>query len=1363
MADHDALATRKKPVAPNARVGDTGSTRVRTCLVVLGMHRSGTSALTRLLSLLGAELPATLMEGKEANLASNQAGHWESERIARLNDEILDSAGLSWRSPETVTERWYQTDQAEEFKQKARLAIEEEFGDARLFVLKDPRTCKLMPFWLDVLAQSGIAAKVVSIVRSPREVAMSLHRRNGIEPSLGELLWLHYVLAAEHGSRGLRRQFITYDALLRDWRREKQRIENALDIRLPRSSASVELSIDRFLSTTLRHHNEEFASAATCGTDKSVGEAYSILSHWAADREAEADQPQLDRMREDFESLLVQLGRPVYLAFEQSSLVQRLQKTRASLEAEKSELGQKADALTNQVGELGRRTNELTGRVQQLESEIPPLEESNASLAAERDELQHRAEKAEAERGAFEKQLAEEQSATDALRLEKHELATRINGLQTLLERSEGERERAVDTLDDYRQQQLTLAVRAAMLDQKSSDLRDQLADERGKFEQEFAALRNSLGDAERKRNALTSDLARQKAIADERQKAIEHLRQDRAERVAGRDEQIAKLRSQVALLQDEERRLTAEVDRLERYSSVRLFRRLGQLVAQSDGRRRQHELQLLSESPLFDPAWYLARYPDVAAQGLDPAAHYLDHGAMEGRSPSAAFHAGAYLKQYPDVANAGLNPLIHFIEYGQREGRKTRLVEAAATHSASNSLSEDEAILPRQSSVRPPLQIDESWLARDVAFVPLGEQLQGFTQLENVRADENERLVMLAGVCVAKADFEPDAADSRSAALDWMNFLSFEGALPAAAPVEDAVKVHYCNNAIELRDCWFASDYAFRMRFDRIDDAAAEPVLFRCFQRNADGKPELFAEALAVGSGSHFLDVQLESPFRPILLTLSDPAGALLDSGLVAFPSLARGGLHHAELRGFAAAGDGPVQQDVYAASLLRNLAGSGETGSPLAVRRLAVDLGEAIGIEPIFGAALLDWLVGDAGLVLETRNPTDSGQWLVEKIALANGRVAGRTPDRRRGGGTLHLPSTGVPSLGILFAGMAVSSGNAANKHIVADRLSNDALVEWTLPARTDLQISQRGMPALIADDGNGGRSLPEAPLAICFEAKQDSDARALFPVSPDATLSFAMSNTATERTVSVVVTGGVKWPELKSAIHSVSNQHGDFQLDLIMACEPCNDQPGLRDEIGSLLPVQWPDLSANGQWDRLLEATRLATGSKILFLDASVILHDPRTLDALWNISELPGIGSASCALTREVPGRKGQVHYSTMAGLLLNGDERRPDAEFVERGFPYSLLPPYLIVAANSPRCTMFNRSILLEMMKEPSDAEPNSDWLGLGLGLAKRGLQNLCVTSVVATCHGSEPDAVTLPREDISAMIPHIAAFRSFAS
>lgn len=89
----------------------------------------------------------------------------------------------------------------------------------------------------------------------------------------------------------------------------------------------------------------------------------------------------------------------------------------------------------------------------------------------------------------------------------------------------------------------------------------------------------------------------------------------------------------------------------------------------------RVNELNLqrkLQRSGLFDANYYLATYPDVAASGINPLLHYVRHGAMEGRNPSATFHADGYINRYADVRARGLNPLLHYVQHGRQEGRNT-------------------------------------------------------------------------------------------------------------------------------------------------------------------------------------------------------------------------------------------------------------------------------------------------------------------------------------------------------------------------------------------------------------------------------------------------------------------------------------------------------------------------------------------------------------------------------------------------------------------------------------------------------------------------------------------------------------------
>ncbi|WP_428535321.1 glycosyltransferase [Rhodopila sp.] len=72
----------------------------------------------------------------------------------------------------------------------------------------------------------------------------------------------------------------------------------------------------------------------------------------------------------------------------------------------------------------------------------------------------------------------------------------------------------------------------------------------------------------------------------------------------------------------------------------------------------------------LLDPAWYLTRYPDIAASKTDPHHHFVHYGAAERRDPNALFDSAWYIEHYPDVAASGLAPLLHYVQAGARERR---------------------------------------------------------------------------------------------------------------------------------------------------------------------------------------------------------------------------------------------------------------------------------------------------------------------------------------------------------------------------------------------------------------------------------------------------------------------------------------------------------------------------------------------------------------------------------------------------------------------------------------------------------------------------------------------------------------------
>ena len=176
-------------------------------VLVLGMHRSGTSALTRALGLLGLE---TGRRGDLMDAApSNRSGHWEINALTECNDDLLRAAGGRWSGPPA------------DLSGLTAAAAGAPGGDARTLVSdllparpwtwKDPRLCLTLPFWHLVL---GARPPAVVCLRNPLEIAASLERRNGFAPAYGMALWERYVRSLWSHLEGRPALVVDYDAVL---------------------------------------------------------------------------------------------------------------------------------------------------------------------------------------------------------------------------------------------------------------------------------------------------------------------------------------------------------------------------------------------------------------------------------------------------------------------------------------------------------------------------------------------------------------------------------------------------------------------------------------------------------------------------------------------------------------------------------------------------------------------------------------------------------------------------------------------------------------------------------------------------------------------------------------------------------------------------------------------------------------------------------------------------------------------------------------------------------------------------------------------------------------------------------------------
>ncbi len=267
-------------------------------IAILGMHRSGTSLITRVVNLMGAYL------GEEEELMKpspyNPEGYWEREDIALLNDTILKHFSLSWHTPLPLPEGWVV--EAREFKKEIQKLAEENFKDKPLWAWKDPRTTLLFPLWKEALKEMGIELAVVFVVRCPLDVARSLEKRNGFPIDKGFGIWFNYNLCGLGSLGGVSAVVVSYDRFLSNWKEELIRLNTALEL-VSEDDDSIYNRVKPAIRVDLRHSASTLEELKRLKPPYAVVELYEFIEGLSCKEgllEDIADNPLVKRLAREF-------------------------------------------------------------------------------------------------------------------------------------------------------------------------------------------------------------------------------------------------------------------------------------------------------------------------------------------------------------------------------------------------------------------------------------------------------------------------------------------------------------------------------------------------------------------------------------------------------------------------------------------------------------------------------------------------------------------------------------------------------------------------------------------------------------------------------------------------------------------------------------------------------------------------------------------------------------------------------------------------------------------------------------------------------------------------------------------------------
>jgi len=219
-----------------------------TVICLLGMHRSGTSLMARVLNLLGVSLgpPEYLIKPG----AANPKGFWEHKPIVKINEKILSALGGSWQHVPSYASCWETSSAFDRLKEQAREVIHRDFAFAETWGWKDPRTCLTLPFWQQLLP----TMRYVICIRNPIDVSHSLAHRDGFPIEKGVYLWLNYLHLAFTHTQGLPRVVVFFEDIVESWQSQLGPLSHFIG--KPESAAviGVQTAIQGFIDKKLHHH-----------------------------------------------------------------------------------------------------------------------------------------------------------------------------------------------------------------------------------------------------------------------------------------------------------------------------------------------------------------------------------------------------------------------------------------------------------------------------------------------------------------------------------------------------------------------------------------------------------------------------------------------------------------------------------------------------------------------------------------------------------------------------------------------------------------------------------------------------------------------------------------------------------------------------------------------------------------------------------------------------------------------------------------------------------------------------------------------------------------------------------------------------
>jgi len=354
-------------------------------VVVLGMHRSGTSAITRGLCTMGVSLGDNLMPPIKGD---NEKGFWEDIDINLLNVEMLHSIRSEWYYLAAIKQEEFEVIKQNGFPARAMELIRRKTMNCDIFGFKDPRISRLIPLWKEVLNHGKFDVSYVVVVRHPMSVVRSLAKRNGFDDEKSYLMWLGHIIHSLSGTIGCNRIVVDYDRVMQNPEMEMNRIAENLNLKV--DFGELKTYKNEFLDNTLRHTSYNLNDLIL---DKLapplVKEVYSELLNLSQTGKMDDDAllKKIARWENELERMDSALTLADKLRYQKIAAEQAVSEKSIQISRMNQQLYDQEQMIVQKDEELSQKNEELNKRNEELSQKKEELNQKNQEINQKKEEL----------------------------------------------------------------------------------------------------------------------------------------------------------------------------------------------------------------------------------------------------------------------------------------------------------------------------------------------------------------------------------------------------------------------------------------------------------------------------------------------------------------------------------------------------------------------------------------------------------------------------------------------------------------------------------------------------------------------------------------------------------------------------------------------------------------------------------------------------------------------------------------------------------------------------------------------------------------------------------------------------------------